>query len=173
MKTTGLFKVLVVTATAWVAAVFTFGIVGLRVNASPSLPVGLYIVTSDEKAKLAEFCPVEPFASFAAARGYRGSGNCPDGAAPLMKPVVATSGDVVEVSGHGIAVNGIAIPNTAPKIADTKNRPMYPWPSGRYMVSPESVWVASSYNERSFDSRYFGPIERKGIRRYLRPFLTL
>ena len=36
--------------------------------------------------------------SFAAIRGYRDAGNCPDGATPLMKPVVARSGDIVDVS---------------------------------------------------------------------------
>ena len=39
---------------------------GLRFNASPSLPLGLYIVSDDREASLIEFCPQEPYASFAA-----------------------------------------------------------------------------------------------------------
>jgi type IV secretory pathway protease TraF len=34
------------------------------------------------------------------------------------------------------------------------------------------VWVASSYNGRSFDSRYFGPVDAVTIRNHVRPLLT-
>src|SRR4051794_37899672 len=133
------------------------GWVGLRINGSPSLPVGLYITSSRPEATLAEFCPAEPFASLAISRGYRDRGACRDGATPLLKPVVARAGDVVEVSEQGIAVNGRLLSNTAARSADTHGRPLPPWPIGRYVVAPDTVWVASSYEARSFDSRYFGP----------------
>ena len=48
------------------------GWLGLRLNVSPSLPVGVY-VTSDD-GRLVEFCPAEPFASMAITRGYRALG---------------------------------------------------------------------------------------------------
>ena len=148
------------------------GWVGLRINASPSLPVGLYMTTSRPEANLAEFCPAEPFASLAISRGYRDRGACRDGATPLLKPVVARAGDVVEVSEQGIAVNGRLLPNTAARSADTYGRPLQPWPDGRYIVAPETVWLASSYEARSFDSRYFGPIPTSSIRDRVRPLLT-
>src|SRR3954453_16520201 len=53
------------------------GRLGMRWNASPSLPMGIY-VESDELSMLIEFCPAEPVGSFAAARGYRNAGSCPD-----------------------------------------------------------------------------------------------
>lgn len=148
------------------------GTLGVKINASPSLPIGLYIRSSDPNVNLIEFCPSEPYASFAAARGYRSQGNCPDGASPLMKPVIARAGDVVGVSNRGISVNGRLIPNTAPKRADTQGRPITPWPFGTYVTANGAVWVASSYNRRSFDSRYFGPIPTNSIRTRLRPLLT-
>ena len=49
-------------------------------------------------------------ARFAAIRGYRIEGTCPDGATPLMKPVVAGSGDTVDVSADGISVNSRLVP---------------------------------------------------------------
>jgi conjugative transfer signal peptidase TraF len=149
-----------------------FGIMGLRINTSPSLPLGLYVTSSQPNATLVEFCPAEPFASLAISRGYREAGVCPDGAAPLMKPVVARSGDVVGVSRQGIAVNGRLLPNTAPRATDTLRRPLSPWPFGRYVVAPGTVWVASSHHARSFDSRYFGPIQTAVIRDHLRPLIT-
>jgi len=149
------------------------GFVGLRINLSPSLPMGLYLTTPNANASMVEFCPVEPFATFAIKRGYRDPGTCRDGAAPLLKPVVAKSGDVVEVSPRGIAVNGTLLPNTAPLTKDTKGRTLDAWPSGRYVVDEGTVWVASTYHPRSFDSRYFGPIPETIIRNRVKPFLTL
>lgn len=148
------------------------GILGIRINTSPSLPLGLYMVTSDPKAPLVEFCPEEPFASFAAARGYRSQGSCPDGASPLMKPIVARAGDVVRVTESGLNVNGRLLPNTAARRSDTSGRPMRPWPVGTYSVTPGTVWVASYYNPRSFDSRYFGPVAVSSINAHVLPLLT-
>src|SRR5580704_1678784 len=149
------------------------GVFGLRINTSPSLPMGLYIITADAVADLVEFCPMEPFATLSIVRGYRDPGACSDGAAPLLKPVIASAGDVVEVSALGISVNGALLPNTAPLTRDTKGRHLEAWPSGRYVVDPGSIWVASSYHPRSFDSRYFGPLSIAAIRHRLKAFLTL
>jgi conjugative transfer signal peptidase TraF len=150
-----------------------FGLLGLRINTSPSLPVGLYVVTTDRSANLVEFCPAEPFARLALIRSYRDPGICHDGGAPLLKPIVAKAGDSVELSERGISVNGLLLANTAPLSKDTKSRPLTAWPFGQYRVSPGTVWVASSYHSRSFDSRYFGPVYTTAIRHRLKMFLTL
>jgi conjugative transfer signal peptidase TraF len=148
-------------------------VVGIRINGSPSLPVGLYLVTAHSHTNLVEFCLTGRLAQLASARGYRDAGSCSDGGAPLLKPVVARAGDTVEVSAAGLAVNGYLLPNTAPMKRDTNNRPLTAWPQGRYTVARDSLWVASSYNARSFDSRYFGPVPLASIRNYVRPWITL
>ena len=157
---------------ALIAIAGTFEVCGIRVNSSASLPIGLYRVTSDRSAKLIDFCPAEPFGSLSASRAYRGKGNCPDGAEPLMKPIVATTGDTIKVSATGVAVNGKMLPNSAPLQFDTKHRPLRHWPFGEYRVIAGTVWVISSYNPRSFDSRYIGPVSSGSIRSQLRPLLT-
>ena len=149
------------------------GWLGIRINTSPSLRLGFYIATSDATDALIEFCPTEPFASLALSRGYRDRGSCPDGGAPLLKPIIANQGDVVEFSGKGISVNGKLLPNTEPLAEDTRGRSLQPWPVGRYVVQPGLLWVASSYSKRSFDSRYFGPVSTASIREHLRPLLTV
>ena len=159
--------VLTVAATAG-----TFQFCGIRVNASASLPIGLYRITSDQSAKLVEFCPAEPFGSLSANRAYRGKGNCPDGAEPLMKPIVAVAGDTIEFSAAGIVVNGMLLPNSAPLRFDTKHRPLQHWQFGKFTVPSETVWVISTYNPRSFDSRYFGPVTTADIQFHLRPLVT-
>jgi conjugative transfer signal peptidase TraF len=159
------------TAAFFLALFIIPGRLGIRWNASPSLPIGIYIESSEHSA-LVEFCPAEPAGSFAAARGYREAGSCPDGATPLMKPVVARVGDTVEFTESGVAVNRRLLPNTAPRNADTHGRPLRHFPFGRYVVEHGTVWVASTYNPRSFDSRYFGPILESLIRAHLRPLVT-
>ncbi len=147
------------------------GKAGIRINMTPSLPVGLYVEAAST-SPLVEFCPAEPAASLAARRAYRTQGNCPDGASPLLKPVVAATGDIVEISRAGISVNAHSLVNSAPLIKDTEGRPLLHFPYGRYVVVPGQVWVVSSYNARSFDSRYYGPISTSAIRAHLRPLIT-
>lgn len=162
-----------VPAVIMLAAVgITFQFSGVRVNASASLPIGLYKTTTNVNAKLVEFCPAEPFASISVSRGYRSKGNCPDGGEPLMKPVIATAGDVVEISAQGVTVNTKLLPNSAALLFDSKGRPMLHYPFGKCHVAAGTVWIISSFNQRSFDSRYFGPILVSSIRSHLQPLLT-
>src|SRR5262249_10233225 len=51
------------------------GAAGIRINGSPSLPLGLYLVTTRHGANLVEFCPTGAFAQLAIARGYRDVGS--------------------------------------------------------------------------------------------------
>ena len=156
-----------------ISAFQLFAFLGLRINTSPSLPLGLYVVTTDGSANLIEFCPAEPFAALSLVRGYSDPGVCRDGGAPLLKPVAAKAGDLVELSRHGISVNRVLLANTAPLSKDTKGRPLEPWHFGRFLVAPGTVWVASSYHSRSFDSRYFGPVDTTAIRHRMKAFLIL
>jgi conjugative transfer signal peptidase TraF len=149
------------------------GLLGVRINTSPSLPVGLYLVTTEGNANLVEFCPMEPIAALSLVRGYRSPGVCEDGGAPLLKPIIAKRGDLVDLPAYGIRVNGILLANTVPLGKDTKGRPLKSWPFGRFEVAPGTVWVASSYDSRSFDSRYFGPVSILAIRNRVKVLLTL
>jgi conjugative transfer signal peptidase TraF len=136
------------------------------------LPAGLYVVTSDPNADPVEFCPSGPYTALAFERGYRTKGNCPDGGAPLMKPVAARPGDAIEISKPGVSVNGRKLSNSVPLAFDTSGRTLQHWPFGKYSVEDGTVWVISSYNGRSFDSRYFGPISQSQIRHRLHALLT-
>ncbi len=155
-------------ATIFLALVSTCAFCGIRFNVSESLP-GLIYIVSDNSSPVVEFCPVGSFAELSKERGYRRRGICPDGASPMLKPIVAHAGDTVEVSAHGISVNGTPLHNTAPRTKDSRGRPLTPWRFGKYSLAPGFVWVASQYNPLSFDSRYFGPILVSQIRHHLRP----
>lgn len=89
-----------------------------------------------------------------------------------MKPIAAVAGDTIDVAADGVAINGKLLANSAPRPLDTKNRKLQHWPFGEYQVAPGTIWVISSYNARSFDSRYFGPISTSSIRSRLTALLT-
>ncbi len=156
-------------ATIFLGLVATCAVFGVRFNVTESLPGLIYIITSDSSSPVIEFCPEGAFAQLSVERGYRRRGMCPDGASPMLKPIVAQAGDTVEVSTNGITVNGTLLHNTSPRTRDSRGRSLTPWRFGRYIVPPGFVWVASQYNPLSFDSRYYGPIPVSHIRHHLRP----
>jgi conjugative transfer signal peptidase TraF len=146
---------------------------GLRINTTQSLPAGVYVITSDERAPLVEFCPEGASSTLSFERGYRPRGLCPDGGAPLLKPVIAHSGDTVALSAEGIRVNERLLANTAPRQVDTAGRPLTAWAPGVYSVAAGTLWVASTYHPNSFDSRYFGPISLGRIRHRMKPLWVI
>jgi conjugative transfer signal peptidase TraF len=146
--------------------------VGLRLNiASNSLPPGLYRIAPRGEGSDLLICPTGIAESISISRGYRPkSAGCGDGYAPLLKPISARYGDTVTVSNAGISINGSQLPNSRQYARDALGRPMPQVSAGTYPVLPGTVWVISSYNRFSFDSRYFGPIPLDEKVRYANPF---
>jgi conjugative transfer signal peptidase TraF len=152
-----------ISTSAVFAAVLALGaIAGVRINiASNSLPPG----GSDLL-----ICPTGVAESVSIDRGYRPKGaGCGDGYAPLLKPISARYGDTVTVSSAGIDINGRLLSNSKQYAKDALGRPLPQVPAGTYPVLPGTVWVISSYNRFSFDSRYFGPIRLDERVRYANP----
>jgi len=148
---------------------------GFRLNLSASIPPGLYRVTKDSIARgsLVLVCLPPSLSVFARSRDYIGAGSCEDGNAPVGKVVAATTGDTVDLGPDGVVVNGHQLPNTRPLLDDERGRRL-PHPTrGRYLVSSGQVWLLSTYSERSFDSRYFGPVPSGQIVNRVRAILLL
>src|SRR6266513_6390589 len=68
---------------------------GIRLNLTPSLPLGFYITSHSPRANLVGYCPKGAAAFISLSRQYRTAGACADGGAPLLKPAVAISGDQI------------------------------------------------------------------------------
>lgn len=160
---------------AVVCAGLVAGMAGVRVNTTPSLPEGLYLTSAldgvPRRGMIVEACLVPTVSAFAQARGYVGHGSCEDGSMPLLKPVVAVPGDVVEVAADGVQVNGVVVVPPA-VINDGAGRPLRPIPPGTYRVGRGEVWLLSDYNRYSFDSRYFGAVPVAQLRGKAKPLLT-
>ena len=151
------------------ASVLTLGLaLHIRLNLTASLPLGLYIGT-DQPTDYVAFCLGGELEKIALARQYITPGHCPGGGTPLLKPIAARPGDEVTYSPAGIAVNGLLLPNTAPRLSDSTGKPLATYPFGTSIVPHGTFWLASSYDARSYDARYYGPIPASSIRMHLRP----
>jgi conjugative transfer signal peptidase TraF len=162
-------RTLAVTATILIptASLTALYMVGFRQNLTQSQPPGIYRLTDSPSDPLVCFCPTGNASNVSVDRGYRAeSWACPDGHAPLLKPVAARAGDVVTVTHQGISVNGVRLPNTESYAHDAHGNSMNQWPEGTYTVQPGTVWVLSTYNKLSYDSRYFGAISEATIAKH-------
>ena len=155
---------------------------GIRINLSPSAPVGVFLATPVvaerqgsaqlQRGMLVAVCLPERVAEWGRARRYLMRGSCSDGTAPVGKTILAESGDTVTATADGLAVDGRLVCNTRPLAQDRDGRPIARVPDGRYAVGAGEIWLISTYTTRSWDSRYFGPVPVAGVVETLKPVWT-
>ena len=85
----------------------------------------------------------------------------------FMKHVMAKNGDLVSVSPAGVYINKKYIASVSK--LDSKKRPL-PLINKKFHLKKDEFFVLSRY-EKSFDSRYFGPIKKKSIKGIVEPFI--
>lgn len=161
-------KTFVVMAALIAGGLASVNAAGLRINTTASMPRGLWRVMQNDKTPrkmdIIAICPPDnPITTLARERGYIGAGRCPNGLEPLLKPVVAVTGDQVTVSTAGVTVNGQNLPQSAPLRLDSAGRSIEAYPFGAYRVPAGMAWIVSGYSPNSFDSRYFGPVSIANI----------
>lgn len=148
---------------------------GARLNVTRSLPPGLYWAVDRpiERHAYVRFCPPNEGAfALALERGYLSdNGACPGGS-PMIKRVAGLAGDSVEAEESGVRINGRTLPLSAFRKTDGAGRPMPQLGRGERQLRDSELWVMSDTNDRSFDSRYFGPIDRAWVKEVLVPVLT-
>ena len=147
------------------------GAAGYRFNLTKSLPVGVWRVTGEiGRGTYVAACvpPTAPMMSVAIQKSYLPDGHCEGGYAPLLKQVVAFEGDTVTLTPTAVLVNGQAIPNTE-TLAYRAIDPLRAVPRGTYKVGAGEYWLIANENPRSFDSRYFGAVQRADIEHGMKP----
>jgi conjugative transfer signal peptidase TraF len=150
--------------------------VGLRFNLTSSLPIGLYGVTKDsptlKRGAIVLYCLPPPVARFAHNRGYvpRG-GQCPGGLTPIGKMIAALPGDTVVVTSEGITVNGALQSHSRALSSDLKGRELPQLVGGSYVLQRDYIWLLAP-SERSFDSRYLGPLLAQNVLSRVHPIWT-
>ncbi|WP_454710804.1 S26 family signal peptidase [Cupriavidus nantongensis] len=145
-------------ALAWVS--FVSPLPRLTYNPSDSVAVGWYGVEPlDHRAgSLPRPLSVDSIvliplpadaAALAAQRGYLPTH------VPLLKRVGAVAPQEVCIVGHSVRIDGVPVATTLP--ADRLGRPLASWPQCR-RLEPGELFLLSTTNPASFDSRYFGPV---------------
>lgn len=137
---------------------------GFRVNLTPSEPLGLWRIVKPDRpilvGDLVFICPPNTDAMRKArARGYLRFGRCAGRVAPLIKTVVATSGQMIEIHDF-VRVDSRPLPHSRVARLDGKGRKMERYDGG--VMPPGTVFLHSPFSG-SFDSRYFGPLPMDGI----------
>jgi conjugative transfer signal peptidase TraF len=116
-------------------------------------------------------CPPSRAASLGLERGYLGPGSCPDSVEPLLKIVVATEGDIVVTSPVGILVNGKLLPKSQRLQVDAVGRSLVSWSTPIYRMPSGKIWLFAP-SERSWDSRYWGPVPVENVVGIADPLIT-
>ena len=124
-------------------------------NASPSVPVGLYWIT-DGTPRRGDIVLVElpePYRTVADQRGYLPKN------LPALKRVRALSGDDVCRFARTIFINGAAV--SVAQLRDNRGLKLPEWRGCRTLKSKQ-VFLLTDH-PKSFDGRYFGPVDRSAI----------
>ena len=82
------------------------------------------------------------------------------------------AGDKISIGTAGVWVNGRLLANSAQLPSDRDGRALPQLHLDEYVLSPGELLTMSTYNPRSFDGRYFGPIQRENILSVVEPLLT-
>lgn len=126
-------------------------------NASDSVPTGWYRITSTSSLAVGDLVLVRLpayAATLAAQRGYLPTH------VPLLKTVAAVPPQIFCVRGDQVLVDGVVAANRLHR--DRQGRALPAWQACRHLVGDE-LFLLSTSNPESFDSRYFGPISASAV----------
>jgi conjugative transfer signal peptidase TraF len=137
------------------------------INTSPSVEPGIYLRSSAAPTvgAIVDFeIPAAAQPYIRARSGYSGESWY------ILKPIVAGPEDQVDTLGDWLVVNGKRIAPMPPR-QDSAGRPLPFWHASRRLADDE-FFVFSARIPNSFDSRCYGPIQRREIMSVRWPLIT-
>ncbi len=123
-------------------------------NASASVPLGLYRIEPGVPARVGELVALRP--SPALGR-YMAERRYVEENALLIKPVAAAAGATVCRHDLRVTIDGRSVATAL--VRDRFRRPLPRW-SGCLRLRPDQLFLVAPATPASFDSRYFGPVDR-------------
>jgi conjugative transfer signal peptidase TraF len=147
----------------------------LRINLSASMPRGIYLLSGDSGINVGDFvmvCLDHPLAQFALQRRYLHRGNCADGSQPLLKQVVAMGSDEVVLLTNTIMIHHKTLPHSSTFRVDSINRPLPEISRGLYILKANQLWLYGTDSAKSWDSRYFGAVDRSEVMSVVKPLFV-
>jgi len=148
---------------------------GARFNPSKSVAQGLYWQVNQpiEKGAYVLVCPPDSeIFQLAKQRGYLTGGFCEHHYSGMMKFVAASAGDEINISQTGIQVNGELLTHSKPLNTDPGGRPLPQLELNNYRLAENELLLIGDVSPASFDSRYFGLIDRVQIKGVVKPVWT-
>lgn len=138
----------------------------VRCNWTPSMPRGLYRLTSEapQRGDVMACCLEGEAAALALARGYLRPGGCPSGVQPLLKRLAGLPGDLVEVGPEGVLVNGVLQPDSRPRQADRQGRDLPQQALRSGLIPQGQALTLSTQHPGGFDGRYLGLVRIDSLR---------
>lgn len=152
----------------------------MAVNLTPSMPRGVYYLSAFDRQKvqrgsIVSVCiPNRSELKIYQERQYLGhSTRCPIGMPPEIKPIGALPGDLVQIDGAGVHINGQLIANSKVFDTDSQGRPMAHLPRGwSHRLAAGEYFTLATHLPRSLDSRYYGPVTARDLLQEAHPVFT-
>ncbi|MDI1264704.1 MAG: S26 family signal peptidase [bacterium] len=136
-------------------------------NASPSVPIGLYLIQPNGNRFVTELVaiqPPEPLAKFLADGGYLPRG------VPMLKRVLALHGQIVCRDHLTVSVDAIEMGEARER--DSRGRPLPVW-QGCRVIAADEVFLMNWQSADSLDGRYFGVLPTTAIVGRAEPLWTV
>lgn len=150
------------------------GLAGLRVNFSPSIPLGLYLYVPGAVGRndLVQACLPDALAQYAIRKAIVFTGGaCANRTEPLVKVLAGVPGDIITVDGD-VRVNKRAWPLSRIRSRDARGRSVdMRLPPGTFTVAPNHMLLLGLH-ARSWDGRYFGALPSSAVSGRWLPLLT-
>lgn len=168
-------KIIFVVSALFVGTIVGMILCGMRINLTGSMPVGIYKLSRDQSLHhddLIAVCLPKSLAQHGLKNGYLMSGGCGDSnTMPVLKQLIAMPGDIVEVGLKSILVNVKTYPAKI-QTHDGLGHPLKIHSQLGVKMMVNNYWIYGSASERSWDSRYYGGVERSDIIGVYKPFLV-
>lgn len=145
---------------------------GVIINISPSMKEGIYIKQYGKigRGDIVALCLKNPYKKIGLERSYIAKGKKCDGTYPLIKKILAVPCDNVTLTNQYLEVNKIKYPYKTFYV-DGAGRKLAVYPRGNY-YDTKGYWMIGTHAINSWDSRYWGPINKDQILYKLRPLLV-
>ena len=131
--------------------------VRLVYNASDSAPTGWYVIRPAQELMLGQYVVArlpDQVAALAAKRGYLPRG------VPVLKRIAALPGQHVCMLQSSVQIGTDLVAETLR--TDRVGRALSPWRGCRTLLADE-LFLLNADHPASFDSRYFGPLDRSFV----------
>jgi conjugative transfer signal peptidase TraF len=140
------------------SSILIIKLIGLTINITPSMKEGFYVKTGGaiKRGDIVAACLIDPYKSIGLKNHYIEKGTKCDGVVPVIKRILAIPGDNVLLTSNNIIVNNIAFPFKTLS-TDSSGRILNIYPRGKYFHLT-GYWLIGTGSEKSWDSRYWGPV---------------